>query len=1288
FIEELATAIHDRETPTTFVIAMREDFALELDAFKESLPGFLIDNFYRLENLTLDKAKEALVKPLERFQFGYQAGLVQQIVEALCKRELIERHGEEAGQLDLEIPLLVEPPTLQIVCTQLWKADRQNPSRLITLATYQRKGGAMGWLKVFFDEKMTQFSRSETKLASGAFNQLVSKYSTKVPRQLGILAKDLQVKESVLEKTLDKLDQARVLRKHYRQKAIWYELYHDAFSSIVYDWNEAYKNRQRWLRMAQVVVVAAMTYGGFEYWLNATHYHFRLNVKTGVSDTVEIYQGRDGSRDWFGQQHYLGETSYTRYEIEADKLFEARNMGDLNRFAVELIKDFPLEQRITDYWEAGATETVFRTANQLLVTQPDLISTLAEFHTASSLKLLATYLSNPELKSQIITALGESQSPWQAIPLLRPLVAKESRDLQKQLVEAFKTLGSPLAVAPLMELLNDNDSEVQAAAAEALGELGYSQPPVLEVLTSVLNTSQEESVRLSILQALAQFKDPLISALIPLLNDSMEEVQKQATLTLGKLGSAEAVSYLVKLLQDRDENTRQQVVTLLTKFGQAVPIPSLVDLLKTQESDIRGSVVKLLQNLKSNETVPLLLALLKDTERRVRQNGAEALGQLVTPEAITSLLTLLQEVRPEVRGSAVEALGELIEALKNADDFDAIQQRFSHDQLRLITTLLKDPDAKVRIQTVKTLGQVGSVEEVTEPWIESEIVLPLLSLVADPEALVRKSTANVLGQLGPSEAVKASVKQEINKALLGLLKDKEAYVRSSAAEALGNLGDKNEEVVEALIGLLEDRYEEVRGKVVEALGEVGNEKAIGPLYNYLRESSDEDDSATVQALASVLAGTENLERTEFIRLASAVTSYSYYYGDGSVIIALANKLGELGGEEPAKVLLQILNLLLKMNNDTNSVEVLGQFLGVKAIKPLVKLLGKYDSSDAVTDAVTTVLGRTSNAQAVQPLVGLLSSENENTLVSATLSLGQLANIETIKPLVETEAMKPLATLLTHDNYNVRRSAGWTLSQLDGQKNTEYLTDILTDKDLDDHLGAMGALNQWESVEALPTLLKEVDLSYSSGDHFSLSAVNALYSLDNALAVQTLVENVENEQSRDTIIDLLGWSGNTEVAVNPLFELLNHEDSSVRSGAAEALGKLGSAEAIPALLNLLKEENEEWVYEVAIDALDNLNSPALEELLLTGLQAPHSSKRTYAAGKLGTLGTVKAVPPLTALLQDPVSTVRGSAAEALGSLKVTDAILLLTPLLDDPFSVVRKGAVQALSQLNHLESVPR
>jgi len=236
FIQQLTQAILDHRTATVFVIAMREDFALELNAFKPELPTLLFENFYRLERLTIENAKQAIVTPVARLGFRYEDGLLETLIKDLSQREQLDRFGKVAEVV--EAHLVVEPPNLQMVCMQLWEIEKHNPQQMLTRAAYESKGSAKGLLKNYFREQISQFSAAEKKLASAAFNYLVNKHGTKMAYPVGDLAKLLRVDKATLIKTLDKLEQARVLRRQIRlnttdqgdHQDLWYELYHDIFS--------------------------------------------------------------------------------------------------------------------------------------------------------------------------------------------------------------------------------------------------------------------------------------------------------------------------------------------------------------------------------------------------------------------------------------------------------------------------------------------------------------------------------------------------------------------------------------------------------------------------------------------------------------------------------------------------------------------------------------------------------------------------------------------------------------------------------------------------------------------------------------------------------------------------------------------------------------------------------------------------------------------------------------------------------------------------------------------------
>ncbi|MEI7997606.1 MAG: hypothetical protein WCH01_22185, partial [Methylococcaceae bacterium] len=155
FIQELAAAIRDTQSPTVFVFSMREDFAMEMEAFKTWLPG-IFDNIYRIEKLSLEAARQAITSPVAALGFAYQPELIEQLLTDLGQRERQERLDLKQTEQQQEAPLLVEPPHLQIVCQELWLHGNTAQDRIITTTLYKDLGRAGGILDRYFKSKNGQ----------------------------------------------------------------------------------------------------------------------------------------------------------------------------------------------------------------------------------------------------------------------------------------------------------------------------------------------------------------------------------------------------------------------------------------------------------------------------------------------------------------------------------------------------------------------------------------------------------------------------------------------------------------------------------------------------------------------------------------------------------------------------------------------------------------------------------------------------------------------------------------------------------------------------------------------------------------------------------------------------------------------------------------------------------------------------------------------------------------------------------------------------------------------------
>jgi hypothetical protein len=136
FIRELSAAIRDA-VATRFVFSMREDFALELNAFKPKLPTLLFDNYYRLEGLSCDEARKVIKEPLVRIGYDCEDALLETLLNKLGQCDKAQAEAGESSMLLLSLPATrIEPPQIQMICTQLWEKEQTPGNRWLRLVQH------------------------------------------------------------------------------------------------------------------------------------------------------------------------------------------------------------------------------------------------------------------------------------------------------------------------------------------------------------------------------------------------------------------------------------------------------------------------------------------------------------------------------------------------------------------------------------------------------------------------------------------------------------------------------------------------------------------------------------------------------------------------------------------------------------------------------------------------------------------------------------------------------------------------------------------------------------------------------------------------------------------------------------------------------------------------------------------------------------------------------------------------------------------------------------------------
>jgi len=163
-------------------------------------------------------------------------------------------------------------------------------------------------------------------------------------------------------------------------------------------------------------------------------------------------------------------------------------------------------------------------------------------------------------------------------------------------------------------------------------------------------------------------------------------------------------------------------------------------------------------------------------------------------------------------------------------------------------------------------------------------------------------------------------------------------------------------------------------------------------------------------------------------------------------------------------------------------------------------------------------------------------------------------------------------------------------------------------------------------------------------HRRVIAAKALgFGSDAPRIAPALVETLESDDVylvNNALVSLyyLGY-GDTEL--QPLVDLLSHEDADIRSNDALALfailrhrrvdGRVPMTEEVKKaagnLLFLLADRSDPYVRGHAAGALGVIGDPALVDDLVNLLSDPSSFVRIKAAGGLGQIGEARAIPPL-------------------------------------------------------------
>jgi len=225
------------------------------------------------------------------------------------------------------------------------------------------------------------------------------------------------------------------------------------------------------------------------------------------------------------------------------------------------------------------------------------------------------------------------------------------------------------------------------------------------------------------------------------------------------------------------------------------------------------------------------------------------------------------------------------------------------------------------------------------------------------------------------------------------------------------------------------------------------------------------------------------------------------------------------------------------------------------------------------------------------------------------------------------------------------------------------------------------------LDALEAVLEEQARTANGRPRWLLEAYDQLGLVDKYI---DMLRSARKWRDRAFAAELLGRVGDAKAvpALLETVEATRTEDSDVREVSLRALARIADPGAVEPLIRALATA-EVWLAPRIADILTRHGELVVDPLIAVLNDSGRQPSRAWAANVLGELRAQRAFPSLVRSLVDPEDEVRAKAATALGRLGDRRAVgYLVEHLLTDPAPFVRTRIASALGQFGGPEVIDR
>jgi len=227
YLDEKLNKLLQKNPKLKLLIIIREDFYTKMI-------GMTIDSNLNVRKFLLNpfsekNAKEAIIKPAQLLGYEYENNLVDNIVTDLL----------DINNFDEKKYAFIDPSQLQIVCFTL--VNNLHDGKKITHELYESLNGAKGILADYIDNSFKDFTGEDKEKFRSILKSMVSSVQTKIPvksQQINDYFKLLNMKDikKNIDKMLDHLIDARLVRSYTIGGEVFYELTHEYIIKKLNEW--------------------------------------------------------------------------------------------------------------------------------------------------------------------------------------------------------------------------------------------------------------------------------------------------------------------------------------------------------------------------------------------------------------------------------------------------------------------------------------------------------------------------------------------------------------------------------------------------------------------------------------------------------------------------------------------------------------------------------------------------------------------------------------------------------------------------------------------------------------------------------------------------------------------------------------------------------------------------------------------------------------------------------------------------------------------------------------------